>query len=30
MIDLSVKLKDYDLLDEIELDKNRMVDKLWN
>ena len=29
MIDLSVKLKDYDLLDEIELDKNRMVDKLW-
>jgi len=30
MIDLSVKLKDYDLLNEIEMDKNRMVDKLWN
>ena len=30
MIDLSVKLKDYDLLDDIEMDKNRMVDKLWN
>ncbi len=29
MIDLSVKLKDYDLIDEIELDKDRMVDKLW-
>jgi len=30
MIDLSVKLRDYDLLDEIILDKDRMVDKLWN
>ncbi len=29
MIDLSVKLKDYDLIDEIELDKSRMVDILW-
>ena len=30
MIDLSVKLRDYELLDEIEMDKDRMVDKLWN
>ncbi len=30
MIDLSVKLRDYELTDEIELDINRMVDKLWN
>jgi len=29
MIDLSVKLKDYELLDSIELDKDRMVNKLW-
>lgn len=29
MIDLSVKLKDYDLLDEIILSKDRMVDELW-
>ena len=29
MMDLSVKLKDYDLIDEIELDMNRLVDKLW-
>ena len=29
MVDLSVKLKDYDLIQEIELDKNRMVDLLW-
>jgi ABC-type cobalamin/Fe3+-siderophores transport system ATPase subunit len=29
MIDLSVKLKDYDLIDDIELDKDRMIDKLW-
>ena len=29
MIDLSVKLKDYDLIDKIELDKDRLVDKLW-
>ena len=30
MIDLSVKLRDYDLIKEIELDQDRMVDKLWN
>lgn len=30
MIDLSVKLRDYELINEIELDINRMVDKLWN
>ena len=30
MIDLSVKLKDYNLIDEVELDKNRMIEKLWN
>lgn len=29
MVDLSVKLKDYDLIDKIELDKDRMVDNLW-
>lgn len=29
MVDLSVKLKDYDLLDSIELDKEGMVDLLW-
>ena len=29
MVDLSVKLKDYELLDEIILDKNRMVNALW-
>lgn len=29
MIDLSVKLRDYDLIQDIELDKNRMVDTLW-
>ena len=29
MIDLSVKLKDYELLDSIELEPDRMVDKLW-
>ncbi len=29
MIDLSIKLKYYGLLDDIELDMNRMVDKLW-
>lgn len=29
MVDLSVKLKDYELLDSIELDKDRMVNKLW-
>lgn len=30
MIDLSVKLRDYDLVTEIETDLDRMVDKLWN
>lgn len=30
MIDLSVKLRDYDVVKEIELDQDRMVDKLWN
>lgn len=30
MIDLSVKLKDYDLIDSIILDKESMIDKLWN
>lgn len=30
MIDLSVKLRDYDLIREIETDKDRMVDMLWN
>ena len=30
MIDLSVKLRDYELLEEIELDKDRMIEKLWN
>ncbi len=29
MADLSVKLKDYDLIDSIILDKDRMVDILW-
>ena len=29
MIDLSVKLRDYDLIEDIELDKNRMIEKLW-
>lgn len=29
MIDLSVKLKDYELLDDVELDIDRMVDGLW-
>lgn len=29
MIDLSVKLKDYDLIKEIELDTDRMLDSLW-
>lgn len=30
MMDLSVKLRDYDLIKNIELDMDRMVDKLWN
>lgn len=29
IVDLSVKLKDYDLLESIEVDKDRMVDILW-
>lgn len=29
MIDLSVKLRDYDLIKDVELDMNRMIDKLW-
>ncbi len=29
MIDLSIKLKYYNLLDDLELDMNRMVEKLW-
>ena len=29
MVDLSLKLKYYDLLDDIELNMNRMVNKLW-
>lgn len=30
MMDLSVKLRDYDLIKKIELDMDRMVDTLWN
>ncbi len=30
MIDLSVKLRDYDLITEIETDYDRMIDALWN
>lgn len=30
MMDLAVKLRDYDLIKEIEPDMDRMVDKLWN
>ena len=29
MFDLSIKLNDYELLDEIVLDMDRMIDKLW-
>ena len=29
MVDLSVKLKDYDLIEDLELEKDRMVDILW-
>lgn len=29
MVDLSVKLRDYDLIENIELDLDRMVDTLW-
>ena len=29
MIDLSSKLRDYDLIKEIELDKERLINKLW-
>ena len=30
MMDLSVKLRDYDLITDIELDMQRMIDRLWN
>lgn len=30
MIDLSVKLRDYDLVENIILDKERLIDSLWN
>ena len=30
MVDLSVKLQDYNLIDSLELDVDRMVDRLWN
>lgn len=30
MIDLSVKLRDYDLIKRVELDMDRMIDTLWN
>lgn len=30
MLDLSVKLRDYDLISELELDQERLVEKLWN
>ena len=29
MMDLSVKLRDYDLIKDIELDMEKMVDNLW-
>ena len=29
MVDLSVKLRDYNLIEDIELDQNRLVDLLW-
>ena len=29
MIDLSIKLKDYDLVDDVILDMEGMVDLLW-
>ena len=29
MYDLSIKLRDYNLVDEIILDQDRMIDKLW-
>ena len=29
MIDLSVKLRDYDLLEKVEIDKDRMIEQLW-
>ena len=29
MVDLSVKLKDYELIKDLELDPERMVDNLW-
>lgn len=30
MVDLSVKLRDYDLISDLELDQERLVNKLWN
>lgn len=30
MIDLSVKLRDYNLINDVELDMNRMIEHLWN
>lgn len=30
MIDLSVKLRDYELIKKVELDKEKLVDQLWN
>lgn len=30
IIDLSVKLKDYDLINHVELDQERLIDTLWN
>lgn len=30
MMDLSVKLRDYDLIKQVELDMDRLVDTLWN
>ena len=29
MVDLSVKLRDYDLISNINLDKNRMINEIW-
>jgi len=29
MVDLSVKLRDYDLIENIELDQDRMIEELW-
>ena len=29
MIDLTTKLKDYDLIKDIETDKDKLINKLW-